>query len=390
MSTNSSKHTVAIIGGGLAGLYAAYQLSLKQIDFILLEAKPLLGGRILGLLNTQVGDEQLGDNKSRVQGNSQQSDYFNDLGPTWIFEHQVKMQALVAQLGLTLFEQYTQGDALYQLANANAPRRIEGAGTMRMFRVEGGTLKVIEALASKLTSQSILVDTAVTKLTKNGDGWTVLTSNNEAEVINADHVLLAIPPRIAARDLFASTEQHAPTIVSAGLLNALNNTQTWMAAQAKFVVTYTKPFWRSQGLSGQSFSQVGPMVEMHDASCANNNGYALFGFIGVPAVQRSTISKEALQQACLKQLAFFYGDVVYSFDSAEVKDWSTDIRVCTERDVQEGSKHPAFNLAPFKNETAALNLDFIGSEYAAVDPGYLEGALDVVDKCIARFTSVPK
>ena len=37
---------VVIIGGGLAGLYAAYNLKKRNIPFLLLEAKANLGGRI--------------------------------------------------------------------------------------------------------------------------------------------------------------------------------------------------------------------------------------------------------------------------------------------------------------------------------------------------------
>ena len=39
-----------------------------------------------------------------------------------------------------------------------------------------------------------------------------------------------------------------------------------MAAQGKFIATYPRAFWREKGLSGQAFSQVGPMIEMHNAS----------------------------------------------------------------------------------------------------------------------------
>lgn len=37
---------VIIIGGGLAGLYSAYQLQLLNAPYLLLEAKSQLGGRI--------------------------------------------------------------------------------------------------------------------------------------------------------------------------------------------------------------------------------------------------------------------------------------------------------------------------------------------------------
>ncbi|WP_435980383.1 FAD-dependent oxidoreductase [Psychrobacter sp. DM4] len=39
--------SVAIIGGGLSGLYAAYLLEKQGLDYILIEARPTLGGRIL-------------------------------------------------------------------------------------------------------------------------------------------------------------------------------------------------------------------------------------------------------------------------------------------------------------------------------------------------------
>lgn len=377
MSINSNRHTVAIIGGGLAGLYAAYQLTLQHIDFVLLEAKPELGGRIAGVLNEQGSDEQCA--------------YYNDLGPTWIFEHQSKMQALVAKLGLSLFEQYTAGDTLYQLTNANQPRRVAGAGNgnARMFRVEGGTYKIIEALARKIDKQSIQLNTVVTELSKTSHAWT-LRFNTEQAPITADHVLIAIPPRLASRDLFTLDQEHQNTensIISQALLSALNRSQTWMAAQAKFVVTYARPFWRKQGLSGQSFSQVGPMVEMHDASFKENGGYALFGFIGVPALHRTKIGRKALQAACLKQLAFLYGDQVYDYQSAVIKDWAADPHICTQLDLQESSKHPDLKLLPFAQELQLLSLGFIGSEYANVDPGYLEGAIDAVDTMLASLFS---
>lgn len=46
---------IAIIGGGLSGLYAAYLLEQKGIrDYIVLEARTTLGGRILSETYPQV------------------------------------------------------------------------------------------------------------------------------------------------------------------------------------------------------------------------------------------------------------------------------------------------------------------------------------------------
>ena len=411
---------VAIVGGGLAGLYAAYQLSQMGVDFVLLEAKPFLGGRILALKNVNAGEKKLAgklagkqnegnplaQDKAAANIKAKANNTLHDLGPTWIFEHQTKMQALAKELGLSLFEQYIQGDALYQLANTNQARRIEGAGSMRMFRVDGGTFRLIEALSASLNPKSLMLDSLVKAYArvpvnstaqaqasakssrKDADLWHLKIDNSE-QVIIAEHVFLAIPPRIVARDFINQTNQN---ILSQSLLKSLQGAQTWMAAQAKFVVTYTRAFWREQGLSGQSFSQVGPMIEMHDASLQNNGDYALFGFIGIPATRRRDIDQDTLQAACLHQLAFFYGDAVYEYSSAGIKDWANDDFICTAQDIAEGSKHPMLNLTPFKAELESLNLHLIGSEFAQAgsDPGYLEGAINAVDSALASWIKVHK
>ena len=104
---------VVIIGGGLAGLYAAYSLKKRDIPFLLLEAKASLGGRI--------ASHFLADNNS----------IGHDLGPTWIFPHQPNIQQLVAVLNIPVFEQYTQGDVLYQASQTAPAHQIAGAGEMQ-------------------------------------------------------------------------------------------------------------------------------------------------------------------------------------------------------------------------------------------------------------------
>lgn len=92
MHTQASKKTianknkqanVAIIGGGLAGLYSAYLLAQRSISVDVYEAKASLGGRIMGV-------------------ETQASDYLLDMGPSWVFPHQTQVQTLVAELGLSL------------------------------------------------------------------------------------------------------------------------------------------------------------------------------------------------------------------------------------------------------------------------------------------------
>jgi monoamine oxidase len=351
---------VIIVGGGLAGLYAAYVLEQQRIPYLLLEAQSRLGGRILG-----------------AQSKQNTAHYF-DLGPTWIFPHQQKIQRLVKQLDISLFEHYAAGDVLYQTSEQQPPRRIKGAGDIKLLKVQGGSQSLITALKNTLNQSDVLLNHVITNIEKQKDLWQLsVTHNGTQQTFSADELMLAMPPRIIAQYLTNKKW------VSSLLLTSLQQSQTWMAGQAKFVATYATPFWREQGLSGQIFSQTGPMVEVHDASTdihQNSGSFGLFGFIGWPASRRSQMTEQQIQDACLAQLAACYGPVAYDFSECYFKDWATDQFTCTTNDRIEASRHPEFMMSTHLHELSSLNLHFIGSEFAGADPGYLEGAIDAVDR----------
>jgi monoamine oxidase len=348
---------VIIVGGGLAGLYAAYLLQQRGIPYLLLEAQSRLGGRILGAQDKQ------------------NTGHYFDLGPAWIFPHQKKIQRLVRQLGMSLFDHYATGDVLYQMSEQQPPRRIKGAGDLQLLKIHGGSQSLISALQNPLDQNNIQLNHVITKMERHTNLWQLSATHNGIEhTFSADELMLAMPPRIIAE--FLTDKQWISTL----LLTHLQNSQTWMAGQAKFVATYATPFWRKQGLSGQIFSQTGPMVEIHDASTDTNQNHGLFGFIGWPAARRSQMTEQQLKAACVAQLVSCYGPDANDVTACYFKDWATDPFICTANDSLEASRHPEFTLSNHRKELGALHLHFIGSEFASIDPGYLEGALDAVDR----------
>jgi monoamine oxidase len=353
---------VIIVGGGLAGLYAAYLLEQQHIPFVLLEAQSRLGGRILGAQNKL------------------NTDHHFDLGPAWIFPHQKKVQRLTTQLGVSLFEQYSTGDVLYQTSYHQPPKRIEDAGGLQMFKVQGGSQALLSALQNTVTQNKIQLNHQLTHIERQSNLWQLSVSYNGVEKhFIADELMLAMPPRIIAP--YIANKQW----ISKLLITNLEQSQTWMAGQAKFVVTYATPFWREQGLSGQIFSQTGPMVEIHDASTDVHQSHGLFGFIGWPASRRRQMTQQQLKEACLAQLVSCYGSDANNFTACYFKDWATDHFTCTANDRLESSRHPEFIISKHQQELSKLHLHFIGSEFAALDPGYLEGAIDAVDTCISQL-----
>jgi monoamine oxidase len=348
---------VIIVGGGLAGLYAAYLLEQQRVPYLLLEASARLGGRILG-----------------AQSNQHPGHYF-DLGPAWIFPHQKKIQGLVKQLDVALFEQYATGDVLYQMSEQQPPKRIKGAGDLHLFKIQGGSQSLISALQLSLDQNNIQLNHEIKRIERQANSWQLAVSHNGIEqTFSTDKLMLAMPPRIIAKYLM---DKHW---LSKLLFSDLQNSQTWMAGQAKFVATYTTPFWRKKGLSGQLFSQTGPMVETHDASTDPHHNHGLFGFIGWPSSHRNQMTEQQVKDACVAQLVYCYGPDALNFTECFFKDWAEDEFICTSNDRLETSRHPEFKLSKHQQELDALQLHLIGSEFASIDPGYLEGALDAVQR----------
>jgi monoamine oxidase len=160
-------------------------------------------------------------------------------------------------------------------------------------------------------------------------------------------------------------------------------TGTWMAGQAKFYAFYESPFWRQAGLSGQAFSERGPLGEIHDGSSPESNPCGLTGFVGIPAVQRSR--KERLTEAILQQLALLFGDPASRPAAFLYQDWACERFTATSYDQPPMHQHPIYrppaDQAAIWDETVL----FAGTETSSEQGGYLEGALVTAEQAVKRL-----
>lgn len=359
-----SQTQVVIVGGGIAGLYAARQLQELNISFQLFDAKPLFGGRVTGV--------------PCVTSNTK----FHDMGPSWVYPHHFLSLQLVDKLEIDLFDQHTHGDVLYQFENIREPKRLSNPPDEILKRIDGGAYALIRALVRSVSAQSLNAAHQVSAISKVDKFWRVESQHKgQKKRIICSHVILALPPRIIARD-FAKAGW-----MGKGLYSDLIKSQTWMASQAKFLVTYNVPFWRENGLSGQAFSQVGPLVEINDACISDTEGFALSGVIGMAATQRLALPQNELKRSCIRQLANIFGHSAYRFDKCYIKDWANDKFICTGQDQSEGSRDPSFDISKYEEALAENNMYLAASEFAKIEPGYIEGAISAVDAALANLNT---
>lgn len=340
---------IAIIGGGLAGLYAAYRLHQLGIDFDLFEARSRLGGRIF----------------------STKSGGF-DLGPSWFWpDFQPLMHNLVAELGLPVIEQYTAGATLVEDRAVGVVRKAGYLPGNASMRVEGGTSLLVDALTASLPPAQVHLNAALMSVHLEEQGLRLTFAGEPLQAPHYSSLWLALPPRLVAQIQFT------PDLLQPEL-QQLMAVPTWMAAHAKYVARYARPFWREAGLSGDAFSRIGPMAELHDA--CHDGGAALFGFLGVGAAQRDRMGAAELKALCRAQLVRLFGDQAADPIEDYLQDWAADPFTATEQDRVASGAHgyldPGFSLAP----PWGGMLHLIGSEAAAEQGGYMEGALGAVNQ----------
>jgi monoamine oxidase len=346
---------VLIVGGGLAGLALADQLQRSGRDYLLVEARNRLGGRILSLPARGAGEES-----ARY-----------DLGPAWFWPGQPKMARLVSELDLEVFEQYADGKLVFQDRDGAVQRDIAYSAMAGSLRIAGGIDRLIEELARRIPAQKIRLHSKVTRLLLADDGiHASVLSDNHAASIRSRKTVLALPPRLAASSIAFDPQ------LTAGSLHAMRAIPTWMAGHAKVIAIYERPFWREAGLSGDGISHRGPLVEIHDASPQSASQGALFGFVGVPAAVRQADGFDIAGRA-VEQLVAMYGPDAANPVDVLVRDWARETLTATDEDSSAQLQgHPQYGTSPILSNTWHGRLLLGSSEMAAGFGGYLEGALE--------------
>ena len=161
---------------------------------------------------------------------------------------------------------------------------------------------------------------------------------------------------------------------------------TWMSSHAKAVVIYDRPFWRDAGLSGRIASRTGPLVEVHDHTCAEMKSAALFGFIGWSPEQRQS-SPAQLRQEILDQLSDCLGKAAANPLQLVIQDWATNPQIVTELDLAQPVHHPDVGPDNLREKYLDGRVQFAVSEVSERSPGLIEGALAIGESTAFDFLS---
>ncbi len=344
MSSKSFKFI--IIGAGLSGLVSARRLMQQGVeDFIILEGRDRIGGRI----NTH----------SHI-----------DLGATWFQTHHTALSELLGALDINKFRQYTEGQSIFIYSSMAPPQYFKNDQNNAAFRIEGGSIDLINKLALSLDKKTYL-NTRVTEILEDGDRVKIKTTEG---LYAAQKVILTIPPQLATQIHFSPALPH-------NLKEVMSNTHTWMSNAIKVGITYDRPFWRMKQLSGTIVGHISPVIELYDHSNYEGNKFGLMGFVN-EGLRNETA--EGRKERIMLYLEKHFGKEVRNHNEYLEKDWSTDIFTSSQR-LNSVYISPNYGNPLFEHVYLNGKVKFSGAETSSVHGGYMDGAILSGNNAVDKF-----
>jgi monoamine oxidase len=429
---------VAVVGAGLAGLTAARRLAAGGVSVLVVEARDRVGGRVvghtLGGTVVEMGGQWVGPRQSEILALIDELDL--ETFPTYdrgdaltvldgtitryhddslglpvsalpeIGRVQAELEGLAATVPLSApwlapdadvldrrtFEDWlaaTTTDplalrffrfvalgmftaeswdlsllhALFELhSNGMIDNMFATTGGNQEQRVVGGAQRICERLVEELRPDAVRLGAPVHALTQDGKGVTVHHAGGR---LAARHVIVTLPPMLAGR------LRYDPALPASR--DALTQRMP-MGSVIKAQAAYATPFWRDDGLNGESFNLDEPVAATYDNSPPDGACGVLLAFIAADhAVRANRQPRERRRKAVLEALARLFGpSAAEPLDYAE-KDW-------TEEQFTRGCYGGRLGVGAWTRYGRALTeavgrIHWAGSETADVSSGYMDGAV---------------
>ncbi len=239
---------------------------------------------------------------------------------------------------------------------------IASSGGLNQHRLKGGMFKLTQAMADDLGDR-VRLSAPVTGIEHGADFATVALEGGET--IRAKRVISTLPPRLAVG------LEHQPPLPE------------WRVETAKKVaggnvikayLVYERPFWRDQGLSGQSSTDEGAVRVTFDTTTGDDERGLLMGFFeGADADSLSRRSVTLRQRTFVDSVVKSFGEVAGRPLAYVERDWASE--------RYTGGCHGAHfapgvwtTNGPILAESEGV-LHWAGAEYASRFNGYMEGAI---------------
>lgn len=234
-------------------------------------------------------------------------------------------------------------------------------GGAQKDRVVGGTQQISIRIAAQL-GENVFLNSPVTRIEQSETGVKIFSRERSWE---AKKVIIALPPTLAGRITYQpclpSMRDQLTQRIPAGSV-------------IKIQVVYKSPFWRKEGLAGQTVSFTGPIKIVMDNSLPNDSRGVLVMFMEANDGREATEwTKEKRTQKTIECLVKYYGEEAKDYIEYIEKNWC-------EEEYTRGCYGGHFTPGVWTGFGKQLrqhiqHIHWAGAETAKVWNGYMEGAV---------------
>ena len=350
--TDDDIKKVIIVGAGISGLVAGYDLTVAGYDVTILEARDRIGGRVLTIRSPF-------SNEHYVEGGAARIKPSHDLTIAYANHFNLTLDPFYATNGD--YVDFSNGSRTI-IDNTTYLNTSYGSTLRKNYlKIRGGSDQLTNAFAnSSELSNKIYLNSAVTSIAQNSDNVIVNTGGNQFQ---ADKVLCTVPLTVLNKINFTPP-------LSSNKQTAMNGGFRYAPA-TRIYIQFKNRFWENESLNGWGNTDLPEEIWQPSWDMSGNTGVLMSYLRWSAAENMDTLNDNERNNAVLNRWENIFEGSINNFDSGISKSWALD----------EWSKGAWASPTTTQNENlndsiaqSEGRIHFAG-EHASNDRGWMQGAL---------------
>ena len=350
--TDDDIKKVIIVGAGISGLVAGYDLTVAGYDVTILEARDRIGGRVLTIRSPF-------SNEHYVEGGAARIKPSHDLTIAYANHFNLTLDPFYATNGD--YVDFSNGSRTI-IDNTTYLNTSYGSTLRKNYlKIRGGSDQLTNAFAnSSELSNKIYLNSAVTSIAQNSDNVIVNAGGNQFQ---ADKVLCTVPLTVLDKINFTPA-------LSSKKQTAMNGGFRYAPA-TRIYIQFKNRFWENESLNGWGNTDLPEEIWQPSWDMSGNTGVLMSYLRWSAAENMDTLNDNERNNAVLNRWENIFAGSINNFDSGISKSWALD----------EWSKGAWASPTTTQNENlndsiaqSEGRIHFAG-EHASSDRGWMQGAL---------------
>ena len=350
--TDDDIKKVIIVGAGISGLVAGYDLTVAGYDVTILEARDRIGGRVLTIRSPF-------SNEHYVEGGAARIKPSHDLTIAYANHFNLTLDPFYATNGD--YVDFSNGSRTI-IDNTTYLNTSYGSTLRKNYlKIRGGSDQLTNAFAnSSELSNKIYLNSAVTSIAQNSDNVIVNAGGNQFQ---ADKVLCTVPLTVLDKINFTPA-------LSSKKQTAMNGGFRYAPA-TRIYIQFKNRFWENESLNGWGNTDLPEEIWQPSWDMSGNTGVLMSYLRWSAAENMDTLNDNERNNAVLNRWENIFEGSINNFDSGISKSWALD----------EWSKGAWASPTTTQNENlndsiaqSEGRIHFAG-EHASNDRGWMQGAL---------------